>query len=185
VQYPAAGSPALATAVRETVTGADVEMNTQWGLDHGTWSVVKHIYPKADIPIVQLSLDHYQTPQFHYDLGAELAPLREKGILIIGSGNLVHNLARVDWNRLNDDNYGYDWAIEANNRMKELIRDGDHRSLINYRSQGKAFDLSIPTAEHFMPLLYILAMKKENENVSIFNDKAVGGSLTMTSIKID
>ena len=184
VQYPAPGSPELAAETREVITRTPVGLDQKWGLDHGCWSVVKHLYPAADVPIVQMSLDYYQKPGFHYDLGKELSSLRRKGILIVGSGNLVHNLGKVAWDKLNEPGYGYDWALEANGKMKELMLEGDFRSLINYQSNGKSFELAIPTPEHFLPLLYILGLKEENEKISFFNDKAVAGSLTMTSVKI-
>jgi 4,5-DOPA dioxygenase extradiol len=184
VQYPAPGSPELAKETIGIVTKTQVGLDEKWGLDHGCWSVVKHLYPAADVPVVQMSLDRYQTPQYHYELAKELALLRDRGILIIGSGNMVHNLGMVAWDKLNDDEYSYDWAIEASEQMKKWILDGDHQSLIDYPKQGKAFDLSIPTPEHFLPLLYTLALKEGNEKVSIFNDKAIAGSLTMTSVKI-
>jgi len=183
VEYPAPGSPELAMETQKTLTKTEVGLDLKWGLDHGCWSVVKHLYPAADVPVIQMSLDYYQTPQAHYDLAKELASLRRKGILIIGSGNLVHNLGRVAWDKLNEIGYSYDWATEANEKMKKFILEGDHKQLIDYKSQGRAFDLAIPTAEHFLPLLYILALKEENEEVAIFNDKAVAGSLTMTSLK--
>ena len=184
VQYPAPGSPELAKETKQIINKTEVGLDNKWGLDHGCWSVIKNIYPKADIPVVQLSLDYYQTSQYHYDLARELAPLRNEGVLIVGSGNIVHNLGMVAWDRLNDNDYGYDWAIEAKERMKKFILDGDHQSLIDYKSQGRAFNLSIPTPEHFLPLLYILGLKDENEKVSIFNDKTVAGSLAMTSMII-
>ncbi len=184
VEYPAPGSPELAMETQKTLTKTEVGLDLKWGLDHGCWSVVKHLYPEADVPIIQMSLDYYQTPQAHYDLAKELASLRRKGILIVGSGNLVHNLGRVAWDKLNEIGYSYDWATEANEKMKKFILEGDHKQLIDYKSHGRAFDLAIPTAEHFLPLLYILALKEENEEVAIFNDKAVAGSLTMTSVKI-
>jgi len=185
VQYPAPGSPELAMETKSIVKKTEVGLDQKWGLDHGAWSVIKHLYPKADIPVIQMSLDYYQAPQFHYELAKELSSLRKKGVLIIGSGNMVHNLRMVAWDKLNTDNYGYDWAIEASEKMKKFILSGDHQQLINFQSQGKAFDLAIPTPEHYLPLLYTLALKGENEKVSLFNDKAVGGSLTMTSVKID
>ncbi len=184
VQYPAPGSPALAEETRNLIHKTAVGLDQKWGLDHGCWSVVKHLYPGADIPIIQMSLDAVQTPRYHYALGAELAPLRERGVLIVGSGNMVHNLRLVAWDRLNDDEYGYDWAMEASRTMKGLIEKGDHDRLVNYRSQGREFDLAIPTPEHYLPLLYALSLKQEAEEVTLFNDKAVGGSLTMTSVKI-
>jgi 4,5-DOPA dioxygenase extradiol len=185
VQYPAPGSPELANETKSIIKKAEVGLDYKWGLDHGSWSVIKHLYPDADVPVVQLSLDFYQAPQYHYDMAKELAPLRMKGILIIGSGNMVHNLRMVAWDKLNAGEYGYDWAIEANKKMKKYILEGDHQQLIKYESQGKAFDLAIPTPEHFLPLLYILALKEKNDNVSVFNDKIVAGSLSMTSIKIE
>jgi len=184
VVYPAPGSPELAHETQKTVTKTEVGLDLKWGLDHGCWSVVKHLFPAADIPIIQMSLDYYQTPQAHYDLAKELASLRKKDILIVGSGNLVHNLGRVAWDKLNEIGYAFDWAIEANEKMKKFILEGDHKQLIDYKSHGRAFDLAIPTPEHFLPLLYILALKGEHETISIFNDKAVAGSLTMTSVKI-
>lgn len=149
------------------------------------WSVVKHMYPDADVPVIELSLDYTQPPQYHFELAKELFPLRKKGVLIIGSGNMVHNLRMVDWRRLNEVDYSYDWANEASEKMKKYILSGDHKQLINYQSQGKEFNLAVPTPEHYLPLLYALALKEENENVNLFNDKAVGGSLTMTSVKIE
>ena len=136
------------------------------------------------MPVIQLSLDYDQTPRAHYDLAGELASLRKKGVLIVGSGNIVHNLQRVAWDKLNDSGFAFDWATEANEKMKKYILNGDHQKLIDYKSQGKAFDLAIPTPEHFLPLLYILALKEENEPVGFFNDKPVAGSLSMTSVKI-
>ena len=185
VQYPAPGSPELAKETKSIIKRTEVVLDEKWGLDHGAWSVIKHLYPNADIPVIQMSLDYYQAPQFHYDLAKELSSLRKKGVLIIGSGNMVHNLRMVAWDKLNTDNYGYDWALEASEKMKKFILSSDHQQLINFQSQGKAFDLAIPTPEHYLPLLYSLALKGENEKVSLFNDKAVGGSLTMTSLKID
>ncbi len=184
VEYPAPGSPELALETQKIVAKTAVGPDTKWGLDHGCWSVVKHLYPKADVPVIQMSLDYYQTPQFHYDLAKELASLRKKGVLIVGSGNMVHNLQRVAWDKMNEPGFAFDWATEANEKMKKYILNGDHQSLIHYQSQGKAFDLAIPTPEHFLPLLYILALKEENEKVSLFNDKAVAGSLSMTSVEI-
>ncbi|HEY5124165.1 MAG TPA: 4,5-DOPA dioxygenase extradiol [Ignavibacteria bacterium] len=185
VQYPAQGSPELAKEVKSIITKTEVGLDEKWGLDHGCWSVVKHLYPDADIPVIQMSLDYYQTAQYHYDLAKELSSLRKIGVLIIGSGNMVHNLGMVAWDKLNDSEYGYDWAIEANDKMKKYIMNGDHQSLIDYQSHGKSFNQAIPTPEHYLPLLYALALKEKNEKVSLFNDKVVVGSLSMTSLKID
>lgn len=183
VQYPAPGSPDLAKQTKSLISKTEVGLDDKWGLDHGAWSVIKHLYPNADIPVIQMSIDYSQTPQYHYELAQQIKSLREKGVLIIGSGNIVHNLGKVEWRRLNET-FGYDWAIEANDRMKKFILDGNHKELINFRSQGKAFDLAIPTPEHYLPLLYSLAMQEKNEEVKLFNDKAVAGALTMTSLKI-
>lgn len=183
VQYPAPGSPDLAKQTKSLITKTEVGLDEKWGLDHGAWSVIKHLYPNADIPVIQMSIDYSQTPQYHYELAQQIKSLRKKGVLVIGSGNIVHNLGKVDWKRLNET-FGFDWAIEANEKMKKFILSGDHKQLINFRSQGKAFDLAIPTPEHYLPLLYSLALKEEKDEVSLFNDKAVAGSLTMTSVKI-
>jgi 4,5-DOPA dioxygenase extradiol len=183
VQYPAPGSPELAKETKSIITKTEVGLDEKWGLDHGAWSVIKHLYPDAGVPVIQMSLDYYQTPQYHYELAKELASLRMKGVLIIGSGNLVHNLRMVAWDKLNDE-YGYDWAMEASEKMKKFILNGDHKQLINYQSHGKPFELAIPTPEHYLPLLYTLALKEEKETVSLFNDKAIAGSLTMTSVRI-
>jgi len=185
VQYPAPGSPELAKETKSIIKKTEIGLDDKWGIDHGAWSVIKHLYPDANVPVIQLSLDYQQSPQYHYELAKELAPLRNKGVLIIGSGNMVHNLRMVDWRRLNEVNYSFDWAIEASEKMKTSILSNDHNKLINYQSQGKEFNLAIPTPEHYLPLLYALALKQENEMISLFNDKAVGGSLTMTSVKID
>ncbi len=179
VQYPAPGSPAFAQQTKEAITSTEVGLDQQWGLDHGTWSVVKHLYPKADVPVIQLSLDYTKGPQYHYELAKELASLRKKGVLIIGSGNIVHNLGIIDWQ---NQDQGYDWAVEANNTMKSLITKGDYAPLINYTSMGKAFQLSIPTPEHFLPMLYTLGLKDDTDTVTFFNDKTIMGSIAMTSL---
>ncbi|MGD9993436.1 MAG: 4,5-DOPA dioxygenase extradiol [Salinivirgaceae bacterium] len=184
VQYPAPGSPELANLTQNLIKDTTICLDTNWGLDHGTWSVVKHLYPEADVPVIQMSLDYLQTPQDHYKLMKDLAPLRKKGVLIIGSGNMVHNLRMIAWDKFKSDNYAFDWATEASEKMKKYILTGDHKQLINYRCHGKPFELAIPTPEHYLPLLYALALQEENEEVQLFNDKAVAGSLTMTSLKI-
>jgi len=183
VQYPAPGSPWLAEETRNLVRSTELGVDDRWGLDHGAWSVIKHFYPMADIPVIEMSLDYSQPAQYHYDLAKELAPLRRKGVLIMGSGNMVHNLRMVAWDRL-ETTFGFDWALGAAQKMKDAILAGDHRPLIDYSSQGKEFDLAIPTPEHFLPLLYALALKEEKEPVSLFNDQPVGGSITMTSVRI-
>jgi len=184
VQYPAPGSPDLAKETKALVIKTEIGLDDKWGLDHGAWSVIKHLYPNADVPVIQMSLDYNKPAKYHYELAQEIKSLREKGVLVIGSGNMVHNLGMVAWDKLNASEYGFDWAIEASEKMKKFILDSDHDPLINYRSQGKPFDLAIPTPEHYLPLLYSLALKEKNEQVSLFNDKAVAGSLTMTSVRI-
>tara|TARA_B100000508_G_scaffold138385_1_gene134373 strand:- start:57304 stop:58188 length:885 start_codon:yes stop_codon:yes gene_type:complete len=184
VQYPAPGDPNLASKTKSIISSTDVELDYNWGLDHGSWSVIKHLYPDADVPVIQLSLDYRKSAQYHYELAQELQKLRYQGVLIIGSGNIVHNLRKVAWDKLNGEPFAYDWAIEARTKMNELILEGDHKSLINFNSLGKSMQLAIPTPEHYLPLLYTLALKDEKDNISLFNDKPVGGSLTMTSLKI-
>lgn len=183
VQYPAPGHPKLAQEITELVEPKNtVHLDDKWGLDHGSWTVVKHLFPNANVPIIQLSLDYSLTPNQHYELAKQLKQLRDKGVLIIGSGNIVHNLRKVDFSKINE-HYGYDWAIEADKKMKKWILEDNHQSLINFKEQGKAFDLAIPTSEHYLPLLYTLALKNNNDNTTIFNDNPLGGSLTMTSVK--
>jgi 4,5-DOPA dioxygenase extradiol len=185
VQYPAKGSPELAQSTKELLSPTLVELDEHWGLDHGAWSVIKHLYPDADIPVVQLSIDYTQSPQYHFDLAQQLNTLRNKGILIIGSGNIVHNLRLVDFQNFDKDNYGFDWAIEARATINKYILDGNYHPLINYEKQSKAFQLAIPTAEHFLPLIYTLGLKQKSETISLFNDKLLAGSLSMTSLRID
>ncbi len=184
VQYPAPGSPELATEIQKLITNPAVELDHDWGLDHGTWSVVKHMYPDADIPVLQLSIDYYKPAAYHYELAKQLLSLRKKGVLIIGSGNMVHNLRMVAWDKLSEPEYGFDWALEMNDVFKNKISNGFHKELIQYEKLHKAATLAIPTPDHYYPLLYILALQTDNDKVEFFNDKAVGGSLTMTSVRI-
>jgi 4,5-DOPA dioxygenase extradiol len=183
VDYPAPGNITLANETKKLITKTNVGLDHDWGLDHGTWSVVKNMYPKANIPVIQLSIDYYQPPQYHYDLAKELAVLRKKGVLIIGSGNMVHNLRMIKMNGQNE-NFGFDWAIEMNEIFKKKILSKNHKALIDFPNLGKAAQLAIPSPDHYYPLLYILGMQEKNENAQIFNDKAVMGSITMTSLKI-
>jgi 4,5-DOPA dioxygenase extradiol len=184
VQYPAPGSPELALETQKIITTTKVGLDDKWGLDHGCWSVVKHLYPNADVPVIQMSLDYNRSAKYHYELAKELAALRRKGVLIVGSGNLVHNLRLVAWDKMNTPDYAFDWALEAKAKMNEYILSGNYQPLIDYKSQGKAFDLAIPTPDHFLPLLYTLALKEDREHISLFNDKALMGSLSMTSLRI-
>jgi len=184
IQYPAPGNPELANKTIQTITGTKVLADDKWGLDHGAWSVIMRMYPKADVPVIQMSLDYNKTPEEHYEMARELATFRDNGILIIGSGNMVHNLHKVAWDKQDDEEFGFDWALEANEKFKNLIQSNHHKELINYDLLGKAVQMAVPTPDHYLPLLYALALKNENETVSYFNDKAVMGSLTMTSLKI-
>lgn len=183
VQYPAPGDPLLAKEITEIVQPAGkVHLDDQWGLDHGSWTVVKHLFPDADVPVIQLSIDYAMTPSQHYELAQQLKNLRNKGVLIIGSGNMVHNLRAVAWDKLNTP-YGFDWAIEANEKMKAWIKSGNDIELVNFKNQGRAFDLAIPTPEHYLPLIYTLGLKDDKDSIELFNDQPLGGSLTMTSVK--
>ncbi|MNL09274.1 LigB family dioxygenase [compost metagenome] len=184
VQYPAPGSPALAQETKRIITKTDVLLDNKWGLDHGAWSVVKHLYPDAAVPVVQMSIDYTQPASYHYELAKELASLRHKGVLIIGSGNMVHNLRMVAWDKLNESGFAWEWALEAKEKMKQYIMEGNHHALIDFKNQGKAFDLAIPTPEHYLPLIYSLALKDKQDDLFLFNDNSVGGSLAMTSLKI-
>ena len=184
VQYPAPGSPELAFDVKRIINSAVVGLDEKWGLDHGAWSVIRNIYPLADIPVIEMSLDWQRSPQNHYDLAKELAPLRRKGVLIIGSGNMVHNLRMIAWDHANDPEYGFDWALRSNELFKDLILKNNHKDLINYTGLGKDVQMAVPTPDHYLPLLYSLALMNENEPVSFFNDKTVMGSLSMTSLQI-
>jgi 4,5-DOPA dioxygenase extradiol len=184
VQYEAPGDPELAEDTVTLIQRTQVGLDHDWGLDHGCWTVVKHMYPEADIPILQLSIDYERPPEYHYELSRELAVLRRKGVLIIGSGNMVHNLRMVAWDKLEKPGYGYDWALEMNEKFKTLIAAGEHKSLIAYPSLGQSALLAIPTPDHYYPLLYALALQEPKDDVSFFNDRVVGGSLTMTSVRI-
>ena len=183
VQYPAPGNPALADEVVSLVKRVNIGLDHDWGLDHGTWSVVRHMYPEAKIPVLQLSIDYTKPPQYHYDLAKELYSLRKKGVLIIGSGNMVHNLRMVAWDKMSEPGFGFDWALKMNDTFKQLIKGGDPWSLINYESLGRESTLAIPTPEHYLPLLYSLGLRGSNDDILFFNDKALAGSLTMTSVK--
>lgn len=188
VEYAAPGSPQLAKETAELITSVNVGLDHDWGLDHGAWSVVKQMYPKADIPMLQLSIDYHKPAAYHYELAKELQALRKKGVLIMGSGNMVHNLGMMqapggDFSRFNEE-YGFDWAHEMNTIFKEKISNRDHKALVAYEKLSKAAKLAIPTPDHYYPLLYALALQRKNETTTFFNDKAIGGAFTMTSVKI-
>ncbi len=178
-QYPAPGSPELARLVQTTIQKAEIQLDFNWGLDHGAWSVLIRMFSKADIPIVQLSLDRTKAPAFHYELGKALRPLRNSGILIVGSGNMVHNLGVMTWR-----DQAYNWAEQFDLTLKNLIETGDHETIINYNRLGSTAQLAIPTNEHFLPLLYILALKDDAEAVSFFAEKVTFGSISMRGLKI-
>ena len=179
-RYPAAGSLELVSIVQQTTDITKIQLDFDWGLDHGTWAVLIRMFPLADIPVVQLSLDRTKPPSFHYELGKALKPLRDQGILTIGSGNMVHNLGIMSW-----ENQAYDWAVKFDLTLKRLIKIGDHESIINYEQFGNDAKLAIPTNEHFLPLLYALALKDEAESVSFFAEKVILGSISMRCLKIE
>jgi 4,5-DOPA dioxygenase extradiol len=183
VQYPAPGNPELALETSKLITTTNVGLDHDWGLDHGTWTVVRHMYPDANIPVLQMSIDYNKPASYHYELSKQLEKLRKKGVLIIGSGNMVHNLRMVAWDKLNEPEYGYDWANEINQTFKEKILSHSHNDLMNYEKLGSAAKLAIPTPDHYFPLIYTLGLQGKDDEVNFFNDKAVGGSLTMTSVK--
>ena len=182
VNYPAPGNTVLAEETAKLITSTSVGLDHDWGLDHGTWSIVKNMYPNAEIPVLQLSIDYSQPAQYHYDLAKQLGALRKKGVLIIGSGNMVHNLGMVAWDKLNES-FGFDWAIEMNTIFKKKIEENDHTALIQYEKLSSAAKLAVPTPDHYYPLIYTLGLKEEKDSISFFNDKPVAGSLTMTSVK--
>lgn len=183
VTYPAPGDPSLAEQTVSLISLKEIHLDHEWGLDHGTWSVLRHVYPDANIPVLQLSIDVKMSFAEHYALAQELKQLRRKGILVIGSGNMVHNLGMVDWKRL-DEQFAFDWALEASDIMKKLILNGDGKELLKLPSMNSAMSLAIPTPEHFIPLLYVMGMKDEQDEISLFNDIPVAGSLTMTSVML-
>lgn len=183
IQYPAPGNPALAAEVAVLARSTNAGLDHEWGLDHGAWTVIRHMYPKANIPVIQLSIDYHQPASFHYQLASELAELRQKGVLIIGSGNMVHNLRMVAFDKLDEPGFGYDWAIEMNEVFKKQIASGDHQPLLDYDKLGSSARMAVPTPDHYWPLLYILGMRKKNEEARFFNDELVGGSITMTSVR--
>lgn len=185
VEYKAPGNPILATETAALLKSTNVILDHDWGLDHGAWSVAKQMYPDANIPVLQLSIDYHKGGQYMYELAQQFAPLRKKGVLILGSGNMVHNLGMLhvpdgDFSAV----YGYDWTHEINSILKSKIMDKDHKALINYNTLHKDIKYAIPTPDHYYPLLYTLALQNNKDKISLFNDYAVAGSLTMTSVKI-
>lgn len=181
VKYPVSGSPELASYLQNNINPS-ISLDTKWGLDHGTWSVLMHLYPDADIPVLQLSLDANKTLEQHYHFAQELATLRKKGVLIVGSGNIVHNLRRLKG--IDNQIIAHDWAVEASHILNKNISSNNYKQLLNYKALGEATKLAIPTAEHFLPLIYTLALKEKNDTIELFNNKIVEGSISMTSVKI-
>jgi 4,5-DOPA dioxygenase extradiol len=179
VQYEAKGSPEFARETKEAITKTKAELDYEWGLDHGCWSVLRKMYPQANVPAFQLSLDYNAKPTDHYEIAKQLKELRKKGVLIIGSGNIVHNLRLVKWK-----DTGFDWAIAFDEKIKSLIEKGDDQSIVNYNELGTEATLSIPTNEHYLPLLYSLAVKDSKDDIIFFNEKVTMGSVSMRSLKI-
>jgi len=180
MQYPAPGSPELARLTQATIHKTQVRLDQTWGLDHGTWSVLCRMFPDADIPVIQLSLDQTQAPEFHYALGKELRALRNKGVLIVGSGNIVHNLRVVVF-----QDKAFDWAIEFDETIKQLIESRNHDAIVGYQNLGPAARLAIPTNEHYLPLLYVLALQDQQEPIRFFADRVTLGSISMRSLLIE
>lgn len=184
VQYSAPGAPQMALDTASLLYPEQVGLDHEWGLDHGSWTVLRHLFPNADIPVFQMSLDVNKSPSEHVQLAAELKALRRKGVLIVGSGNMVHNLRMVDFSKLNEQ-FGFDWALHMNELFKNLLLEGNLSALAQYQRLGQEAMLAIPTEEHFLPLLYAAALRDPADKVRFFNDYAVAGSLTMTSVWYD
>jgi 4,5-DOPA dioxygenase extradiol len=182
VQYPAPGDPELARRVRQLLAPLPVALDNSWGFDHGTWSVLRHVYPAADVPIVQLSIDESQPPSFHYEIGRKLAPLRAEGVLIVGSGNLVHNLHAYAWGEHTPD--PYEWAVHFETEAKGLLLTGDHKPLVDYETLGKEALLSIPTPEHYLPLLYVIGTRQQDDLVTFPVEGVDGGSISMLTVQV-
>lgn len=182
VEYPAPGDPALARRVQQMLAPLPVTLDERWGFDHGTWSVLKHVYPLADIPIVQLSIDETRPASFHFELGAKLAPLREEGVLIVGSGNLVHNLHAYGWGRHVPD--PYDWAVRFEEQARQMMQAGEFNPLIQYEKLGRDAQLAIPTPDHYLPLLYVVSTRQGREEISFPVEGVDGGSISMLTVKV-
>jgi 4,5-DOPA dioxygenase extradiol len=182
VEYPASGSPELARRVQDLLAPVSVELDESWGLDHGTWSVLTHLFPRADIPVIQLSIDETQPPIFHYELGKRLVSLREEGVLIIGSGNIVHNLSRYTWGKR--EVQPFDWAIRFEKHVRELMLKDDIAQVVDYEGLGGDAMLSVPTPDHYLPLLYVLGLRKANEPISFPVVGIEGGSISMLAVQI-
>jgi 4,5-DOPA dioxygenase extradiol len=182
VTYAAPGDPPLAQRVKELLSPVQVGLDQRWGLDHGTWSVLCHVYPKADIPVVQLSIDETMTPREHYDLAKRLSPLRDEGVLVIGSGNIVHNLHTYAWGRHVPE--PFDWAVRFEDLVRDALRRGDDGPLIGYETLGRDAELSAPTPDHYLPLLYVAALRRPEDEVTFPVEGVDGGSISMLSVQI-
>lgn len=182
VEYPAAGSPELARRVQDLLDPASIRLDDTWGLDHGTWAVLKHVFPAADIPVVQLSIDASQPPSYHHEIGKRLMPLREEGVLIIGSGNIVHNLQAYGWG--SRDIRPFDWAQRFEDQVRDCLRQGDHAALVDYQRFGLDAQLSVPTPDHYVPLLYVIGLRGEEEQVSFPVQGMDGGSVSMLAVRV-
>ncbi len=182
VKYPAPGSPELARRVQGLLGPTSVALDQSWGLDHGTWSVLTHVFPDADIPVVQLSIDERQPPLFHYELGKRLAPLRKEGILVIGSGNLVHNLHAYAWGQ--GGRQPFDWAVRFEQQARQLLLSGDHAPLIGYEQLGRDALLCAPTPDHYLPLLYVIGLRREEDQISFPVEGVDGGSVSMLAVQV-
>ena len=182
VRYPAPGDPDLARRVQKLLAPLPVALDNSWGLDHGTWSVLRHVYPDADIPIVQLSIDETQPASFHFEVGRKLAPLRDEGILIVGSGNLVHNLHTYAWGSHVPD--PYDWAVRFETEAKHIMIAGEYKPLIDYEKLGPDAMLSIPTPDHYLPLLYVIATRQSGEDITFPIEGVDGGSISMLTVQV-
>jgi len=179
VQYPAPGMPEMAERLKKSVSGTTVRSDAGWGLDHGSWSILCRMFPDADIPVVQLSIDYTQPAAFHYELGGQLKGLRKEGVLIVGSGNMVHNLGVMVW-----QDTAFDWAREMDRTLTELIVSRDHQRLVDYDQLGPAARLAVPTSEHYLPLLYVLSLQDDDDDVAFFAEKVTLGSVSMRSVRI-
>lgn len=182
VEYPAAGDPHLARRVQQLLAPLPLRLDEHWGLDHGAWSVLCHVYPDADIPVVQLSIDETQPPSFHFEVGKKLAPLRDEGVLIVGSGNLVHNLHTYAWGRHMPD--PYDWAVRFENQARAMMLAGEYQPLLDYEKLGRDAMLSIPTPDHYLPLLYVIATRQEGDALTFPIEGMDGGSISMLAVQV-
>jgi 4,5-DOPA dioxygenase extradiol len=182
IDYPAPGNPALAARVRDLLAPISVNLDEGWGLDHGTWTVLRHMFPRADIPVVQLSIDERQPAGYHFEVGKRLAPLRDVGILIVGSGNLVHNLQTYSWGR--HEAKPFEWAVRFEDKAREVLLAGDDDPLVAYETLGSDAALSIPTPDHYLPLLYVIALRREGDLIRFPVEGVDGGSMSMLAVRI-